>query len=264
MNFDFARAHAYGWRMKRFLAGFAALLVTSVVAQAGLFDFLFKKKGSADSATLAGFSEDQLAQALKDALGNGIQSAITNLGREGGFLHNPKVRIPMPEKLQSVEKTLRALQQDKYADQFVAAMNHAAERAVPVAAPIFTDAIKSMTIADAKGLVTGGDDSATRFFQEKSEQQLQEKFLPIVKEATAQSGVTAAYKKLFEQVGPATSLFGRFDTSSLDIDRYVTQEASDGLFQMIAEEEKRIRENPAARTTELLQKVFGTVKAPER
>jgi hypothetical protein len=168
----------------------------------------------------------------------------------------------MPEKLQNVEKTLRAMKQDQYADEFVATMNHAAETAVPEALPIFTDALKSMTIEDAKKLVSGGNDSATQFFKSKGEKQIQEKMAPVVKEATAKTGVTAAYKKLVDQAGGGNSFLGKLniDTSSYDVDTYVTQKASDGLFKMIAEEEKRIRENPAARTTELLQKVFGAAK----
>jgi hypothetical protein len=228
-------------------------------------DFLdfFKKKPADDSGNtaLGGFSQDQVADALKQALGNGVQTAITNLSKPGGFLSNAQVRIPMPEKLQSVEKTLRAMKQDKYADEFVATMNHAAEEAVPQALPIFTDALKSMTIDDAKKLVSGGNDSATQFFKGKGEKQIQEKMLPVVKEATAKTGVTSAYKKLLDQAGSGNSFLGKLgiNTTSLDVDNYVTQKASDGLFKMIADEEKRIRENPTARTTELLQKVFGAV-----
>jgi hypothetical protein len=242
-----------------------ALLVALSVAtatQAGVFDFLKPKAGDTNSSSsiLAGLSQDQVADGLKQALAKGIQTAITNLGKANGFLANPKVKIPMPEKLQAVEKSLRAMKQDKYADEFVATMNHAAEAAVPEALPIFTDALKSMTIEDAKKLVSGGNDSATQFFKTKGEKQIQDKMSPIVKEATAKAGVTAAYKKLMDQAGGATSFLGKLnvDTSSYDVDKYVTQKASDGLFKMIAEEEKRIRENPAARTTELLQKVFAT------
>jgi hypothetical protein len=151
------------------------------------------------------------------------------------------------------------MKQDKYADEFVATMNHAAEAAVPEALPIFTEALKSMSVEDAKKLVSGGNDSATQFFKGKGEKQIQEKMMPIVKEATAKTGVTSAYKKLLDQAGGGNSFLGKLNinTASLDVDSYVTQKASDGLFTMIAEEEKRIRENPAARTTELLQKVFG-------
>ena len=245
----------------KWMALFLTLLTTSFGARAALLDFLKKKPAdtNAGAASLAALSQEQVADALKQALSKGLQAAVTNLGKTNGFLSNPKVKIPMPEKLQTVEKGLRAMKQDKYADEFVATMNHAAEAAVPEALPIFTEALKSMTIDDAKKLVSGGNDSATQFFKGKGEKQIQEKMAPIVKEATAKAGVTAAYKKLLDQTSGGTSLLGKLNinTASLDVDSYVTQKASDGLFTMIAEEEKRIRENPAARTTELLEKVFG-------
>ena len=251
--------------MKRILLSLLIVTLSVAGARAGVFDFL--KKTASDGTTssspsLAGFSQDQVADALKQALGKGVQTAVTNLSQPSGFLNNPKVKIPMPEKLQTVEKSLRAMKQDKYADEFVATMNHAAEAAVPEALPIFTDALQAMSIDDAKKLVSGGNDSATQFFKTKGEKQIQEKMSPIVKQATAKAGVTGAYKKLMDQGGGAGSFLGKLnvDASSLDVDKYVTQKASDGLFKMIAEEEKRIRENPAARTTELLQKVFGAVK----
>lgn len=231
------------------------------LSHADLWDFLKKKTNDTSTASLAGFSQEQVAEALKQALGNGVQTAVTNLSKPNGFLSNVQVRIPMPEKLQSVEKGLRAMKQDRYADEFVATMNRAAEQAVPQALPIFTDALKTMTIDDAKRIATGTNDSATQFFKGKGEKQIQEKMLPIIKQATANTGVTSAYKKLLDQAG-GSSFLGKLNinTASLDVDSYVTQKASDGLFKMIAEEEKRIRENPQARTTELLRKVFGVGK----
>ena len=247
--------------MKRISLFLLLLIGTAITVQAALFDFLKKKPAdtNASPGSLAGFSQDQVADALKQALAKGVQTAVANLGQTNGFLSNPKVRIPMPEKLQAVEKSLRAMKQDKYADEFVATMNHAAEAAVPEALPIFTEALKSMSVEDAKKLVSGGNDSATQFFKGKGEKQIQGKMMPIVKEATAKTGVTSAYKKLLDQAGGGNSFLGKLNinTASLDVDSYVTQKASDGLFTMIAEEEKRIRENPAARTTELLEKVFG-------
>lgn len=246
------------------LIALLAVLVAANSAPAALLDFLKPKTntaGTASSSILPGLSQDQVAEGLKQALGKGVASAITNLSKPDGFLANPKVKIPMPEKLQVVEKSLRSLKQDKYADEFVTTMNRAAEAAVPEALPIFTEALKSMTIDDAKKLVSGGNDSATQFFKTKGEKQIQDKMAPIIKQATEKAGVTASYKKLVDQANAGTvgSLFSKlkYDTSSLDVDKYVTQKASDGLFKMIAEEEERIRANPAARTTELLQKVFG-------
>jgi hypothetical protein len=160
----------------------------------------------------------------------------------------------MPPQLQTVEKTLRRLGQDKMADDFIATMNHAAEQAVPVAAGIFAGAVTNMTVADAKSILTGPDDAATQYFRKTSEAQLQEKFLPIVKDATAKAGVTAAYKNLVKQAGPVASFLG---ADAGDLDGYVTKKSLDGLFKMVAAEEKRIRENPLARSTDLLKKVFS-------
>jgi hypothetical protein len=242
-----------------------ALSVTLGTARAGLFDFLGLGKASTNqtAAFPAGLSQEQIIQGLKEALGKGVQQAVSQLGRENGFLTNLNVKIPMPEKLQTAERTLRALKQDKLADDFVSTMNHAAEQAVPQAAAVFGDAIKQMSIEDAKTILIGTNNAATQYFRRTTETNLHEKFLPIVKQATSQTGVTAAYKKLMDKAAGGGSLgsWGRslLGGESMDVDAYVTNKALDGLFKMVAEEEKRIRENPVARTSELLQKVFGAV-----
>ncbi len=238
-------------------------------AQAGLFDFLgWQKKSTNQTAAAspglaAALSQEQVVQGLKEALGKGVQQAIGNLGCDGGFLTNLNVKIPMPEKLRTVENTLRIFRQDKLADEFIATMNHAAERAVPQAAEVFGGAIKSMTMADAKSILAGTNNAATQYFRRATETNLFVKFLPIVKQATDQAGVTSAYKTLMEKA-EAVNSFGAFGKSLLsaetvDVDAYITGKALDGLFYMVAEEEKRIRENPIARTTDLLKKVFGAV-----
>src|ERR1043166_630983 len=153
--------------MKRFACLLFASALSTAATSAALLDFLKGKSSTnSSSAALTALSQDQVAQGLKEALGKGVQSAITNLSRPGGFLDNPKVKIPMPEKLQAVEKTLRAMKQDKYADEFVTTMNRAAEAAVPEALPIFTDAIKGMTIDDAKKLLIGGRSEERRVGKE--------------------------------------------------------------------------------------------------
>ena len=178
------------------------------------------------------------------------------------------VKIPMPEKLQKVEQALRTMKQEKLADEFVATMNHAAEQAVPEAGSVFGDALKQMTIEDAKAILSGPNDAATQYFQKTTQTNLYARFYPIVRKATAQTGVTASYKNLMEKVnvgqglgsfgGPlGGSLLGK---DSMDIDAYVTNKAMDGLFKMVAEEEQHIRQNPVARTTDMLQKVFGALK----
>lgn len=258
--------------MKTFLTVSLTLLVSLGTADAGLLDLLgLGKKSTNDTAFLpAGgalsLSQEQVVQGLKEALGKGVQQAVNQLGHENGFLTNLNVKIPMPQKLQTVEKTLRALKQDKLADDFVNTMNHAAEQAVPEATGVFADSVKKMTFADAKAILTGTNDAATAYFRATTETNLFVRFLPIVKRATDQTGVTSAYKRLMEQAGGGDSFgalgsFGRslLGPEAVDVDGYVTNKALDGLFKMVAAEEKRIRENPVARTTDLLQKVFGAV-----
>lgn len=223
------------------------------------------KQDSVLSSGLPGLSQDQLVQGLKEALAKGVQSAVSSLGHEGGFLTNLTVKIPLPAKLRSVEKTLRALNQAKLADDFVNTMNHAAEQAVPAAASVFGDAIKQMSIADGKAILTGTNNAATEYFRKVTQTNLFEAFLPIVKTATDKVGVTSTYKQMMGKVSGSSSLggllggSGLFKAEDFDVDSYVTNKAMDGLFIMVAEEERRIRENPIARTTELLQKVFGSV-----
>jgi len=229
-----------------------------------------KPQGVASQAqtTLAGLSQDQMVQGLKDALAKGLQQAIAGLGHDGGFLTNLNVKIPMPEKLQKVETALRAMKEDKLADDFVTTMNHAAEQAVPEAGSVFADALKQMTIEDAKSILSGPNDAATQYFHKTTQTNLYAKFYPIVQKATEKTGVTAAYKNLMEKanVGQGLGSLGSTLGSSLlgkdsmDIDAYVTNKAMDGLFKMVAEEEQQIRQNPVARTTDMLQTVFGALK----
>lgn len=198
--------------------------------------------------------QDDYTRGLQEVLLNGTLSAVKSLGRDGGFLKNLRVKIPMPKSLQPVEKTLRFIGQSKAADDFIAAMNHAAEKAVPVAIDVFKDSIKQMTFNDAKNIIRGPDDAATQFFRRTSERRLTEKFLPIVRKFTEQVGVTAQYKRMVEQAGPLARLAGR---DAVDLDEYVTQKALDGLFLLIADEERRIRRDPLARTSDLLRIIFG-------
>jgi hypothetical protein len=246
------------------------LAISICSARAGWLDVLGLTKSSTNapaSAALSALSQDQVVGGLKDALGNGLQHAIANLGHDGGFLTNLDVKIPLPEKLQSAEKTLRALKQDQLADDFVATMNHAAEQAVPQAASVFGDAVKQLSIDDAKAILTGPDDAATQFFRRTTQTNLYARFLPIVQQTTAKTGVTAAYKNMLAKVsgggtfgGALGGLAGNYlGADALDVDAYVTNKTLDGLFKMVADEEKSIRQNPVARTTDLMQKVFGAV-----
>ena len=206
------------------------------------------------SATDVGLTNTEMVGGLKEALDKGTQYAVKKLGRPGGFLDNKKVRIPMPESLSWVESSLRTLGQDELADEFITTMNEAAEQAVPEAADIFGEAVKNMSVEDAQGILTGPDDAATEYFRTNTQAELTERMQPIVEAATAQTGVTAAYKSMMAKAG---SLGGMLPGSTTDIDGYVTGKTLDGLFLMIASEEKKIRTNPVARSTELMQKVFG-------
>lgn len=243
----------------------AFLCLTAGTAHAGWLEELRKQWEAVQSAPSASatagaatatLSEEEVVRGLKEALSKGTGLAIAQLGRDGGFLNNLDVKIPLPDELRRVDRVLRSLGRDKYADQFVATLNHAAEKAVPEAAAIFAEALAQMTLADARAILKGPDDAATQYFRKTSEARLKERFLPIVKGATDQAGVTAAYKKLMQKAGPAARFIG---ADATDLDGYVNGKAVDGLFKMIAAEEKRIRQDPLARTTELLRKVFGSL-----
>lgn len=234
----------------------------------GPLDFLKSAASNTNVATVAGtaLSQDQVVNGLKEALGKGVERAVASLGRTNGFLTNMNVKIPMPAKLQSVEKGLRVAGQGKLVDDFVTSMNRAAEQAVPTAAAVFGDSIKQMSIADAKGILGGPNDAATQFFRRTTQTNLHAKFYPLVQKATDSVGVTASYKQMMSKFTTADSLGGLFGGKSpvkldaADIDSYVTDRAMDGLFKVVAEEEKSIRANPVARTSDLLQKVFGSGK----
>ncbi|MEO7297147.1 MAG: DUF4197 domain-containing protein [Verrucomicrobiota bacterium] len=256
------------------LSFITVILFSPKFVRADLLDRLGlgKKTTNQTPGISSALSQDQMVLGLKEALGKGVQRAVAELGRTNGFLTNLNVRIPMPEKLQQTEKTLRALKQDQLADNFVATMNHAAEQAVPEASSVFADAVQQMSIDDARSLLTGPNDAGTEYFRRTAATNLFARFLPIVKKATDQTGATANYKKLMGKVGSGTSTnkylggltkglnaAGYLNADTMDIDAYVTQKAMDGLFKMVADEEKKIRENPAARSTELLQKVFGSI-----
>ncbi len=216
------------------------------------------KKTVKKTTTTTTVSDTEIAGGLKEALSNGVRFAIDNLGRENGFLNDVRVKIPLPKNLQKVEKTLRFAGQGKLVDEFVASMNHAAEKAVPVAIDVFVEAIKQMSFDDArKILLSGENDSATQFFRRTSEETLREKFRPIVEKFTEETGVTNKYKTMIGKYGFAARFLG---SDASDLDGYVTQKALDGLFFMVAQEEQKIRKDPLGRTTSLLKKVFGILK----
>jgi len=200
-----------------------------------------------------GLTKDEIVRGLKEALKKGTEEAVKTLARENGFYLDDQVKIPFPGEVKYVEEKLRALGLGSLVDNFVKQMNHAAENAVDKAGPIFYDAIREMTISDAVGILNGNDHAATEYFREKTYGRLVEAFKPDISTVLNTmhvsdywSKVTRAYNKL-----PLTK---KVET---DLPQYVTEKAIDGLFVKVADEEKKIREDPKARTTELLQKVFA-------
>jgi len=191
---------------------------------------------------------------LKQALQVATEKSVSLTGRPNGYFGNAAIKILMPEKLQTVESSLRMVGYGPQVDEFVLSMNRAAEQAAPAAKKIFIDAITGMTFDDARKILSGGNTSATEFFKAKTTDQLTVAFRPVVDKTMAQTGVVQQYQ----------ALMGWFDaipfvrSQTFDIDGYVVGKALDGLFHVIGEQETLIRTNPAARTTELLREVFAT------
>ncbi len=202
---------------------------------------------------IADLSNGDAVSGLKDALTQGSAAAIGKLGVTDGFLGNAKVKIPLPDALRSIEVALRMMGMQRQAEELVTAMNRAAEQAVPEARALLTSAIKSMSVQDAKGILTGGDTAATEYFRSKTSDQLTQKFLPIVTRATSKVGLAEKYNSFAAQ----GAQLGLVDAKQAKIENYVTQKALDGLFLMIAEQEKAIRKDPVGTATGMAKKVFG-------
>jgi hypothetical protein len=208
---------------------------------------------SAGAQSLASLSNQDAATGLKDVLSQGAAKAVSQLGGAGGFLDNAKVKIPLPDSIKRVESGLRMVGMGKQADELVVSMNRAAEMAVKEATPVLTESIKKMSVQDAKGILTGGDDAATQYFRRTTSEQLTQRFLPIVKTMTAKVKLAEQYNNL---AGQAAS-FGLVKQEDANIDNYVTRKALDGLYLVIAEQERAIRKDPVGAATGMAQKVFG-------
>lgn len=233
----------------------AITLVSAQHAVAQDWSSALRQVSGGGAATAPGkLSQGEMSGGLKDALALGSERAIKGLSRKGGFLNDKDVRIPLPGKLRKIESSLRMLGQGKAVDEFLETANRAAEQAIPKAAPIVGDAIRGMSFDDARQILSGPDDAATRYFRSKTSGALTREMLPIVTDATDKAGVTRAFKRMVDKAGPAASMVG----DDLDLDEYITGKTLDGLFFKLAEEEKAIRRDPAARGTDLLKKVFGS------
>jgi len=205
---------------------------------------------------LAGISELDASKGLKTALETGATAAVRLLGRPDGFLGNPQVRIPLPGYLKDAAKLLSAMGQKRQVDELEVAMNRAAEGAVPMATNLLGDAVKNMSVTDAKKILAGDDTSVTRFFAEKTRTPLSAQFLPVVKQSTSRVDLASKYDALASK---AVGL-GLVKQEDASIDHYVTRKALDGLYFMIGEEEKKIRRDPVGTGSAVLQKVFGALR----
>jgi hypothetical protein len=211
--------------------------------------------GGAHAISVADLSNQETVQGLKEALVQGASRAVAQLGTANGFLGNEKVKIPLPDSLQRVEGIMRMVGMGRQAEELVTAMNRAAEMAVTEAKPLLVDAVKKMSVQDAKGILTGGDDAATQYFRRTTADALTQKFLPIVKKMTAKVNLA----QLYNQYAGQAATFGVIDPKDANIDNYVTRKALDGLYLVIAEQERAIRKDPVGSASKIVQKVFGAI-----
>ncbi len=221
-----------------------------------LLAFLLACASVSATAQLDKITNQDANAGLKAALEKGSQVAIASLGRTDGFLGNSAVKILLPDSLRRYEKLMRRVGMGKYADELVLTMNRAAEAAVPEAKTLFVDAVKKMTVQDAKGILTGGSTAGTEYFKRTTSAPLRAKFLPIVAQATKKVQVAEKYN---EFAGKGAK-FGLVKQEDANLDSYITQKALDGLFYMVAEEERKIRANPVQAGSDLIKRVFGALK----
>jgi hypothetical protein len=205
------------------------------------------------AATLAALSSKDAAAGLKAALTQSIDRSVKQLGATDGFLNNAKVTIPLPSAFRKVDSALRLLGRGGDADALKASLNHAAENAVSEAAPVLKKSLRSMTLADAKGILTGGDDAATSYFRRTAGEELKTTFKPIVARATAKVRLADQYDKYAGQAAK----YGLLDSSEANMNDYVTAKALDGLFIVMADEERAIRKDPLGQASAIIKKVFG-------
>lgn len=221
------------------------LILALAVAAAGL----------AGAASLDALSSADAAGGLRAALAQGVGHAVAQLGANNGFLNDPRVAIPLPPALDKADRALRMVGMGGQADALHATMNHAAEQAVAAAGPVFEAAVRHMTLTDAKGILTGGDDAGTQYFRRTTSAQLTTRFKPIVAAATAKLKLAAQYDEL---AGKAAQ-FGLISSEEANLNDYVTARALDGLFSRIADEERAIRKDPLGQANSLIKKVFGAL-----
>jgi hypothetical protein len=250
--------HAFRLIFCRYFACVATAATKSFRAQARLVMRLMAAtvlaSGPAQAMDLSSITRADATAGVKAALEKGSAAAVASLGVQDGFLGNPKVKIPLPDGLKQAEKVMKLMGRQQEFDELVVSINRAAEAAMPQAKPLLISAIRSMTITDAKAILAGGDESVTSFFRSKTEKSLAAKLLPIVKQTTDKAGLARRYNNL---AGQAAS-FGAIAAEDARIESYVTGKAMSGLFLMIAEQERAIREDPVGTGSAILRKVFGS------
>jgi RNA binding exosome subunit len=234
---------------------FAALILMHSPCHAGFFNDLLSTV-TQSTGQQSSLDNNTIVKGLKEALATGTERAVTEVARTDGYFGNQMIKILLPSKIQKAADMLATIGYQQQVDELVLSMNRAAEKAAPRAAVFFGDAIRQMTLEDANAILNGGDTAATRYFEKVTRSRLFDDFKPTVMTSMDQVGTVRAYKNMIGSyaASPVAALAG---VPSLDLDAYITNKALDGLFKMVGEEEKKIRTNPSAQTTELLRKVFG-------
>ena len=245
--------------MKRWII-LAAGLTLALPAQAfdlgGMLKGVLNPPASTPAVTgVDALSSADITAGLKEALTRGVDAAVAQLGQVNGFLGNPAMKIPLPSSLQKAEKAMRMFGMGSQADQLVLSMNRAAEAVVPEAKPLLIDAVKAMTLEDARGILTGGQTAATDYFRSKTEVRLTERFGPVVKAMTDKVGLAQEY----DRYAGMAAQFNLVNKNQASVEQYVTQQALDRLYTLIGEKEAAIRANPLQAGSDLLKQVFGAV-----
>jgi hypothetical protein len=230
---------------------FLIIFILPQVVFAGEIDDIYQKL---QKSSVSSLDDHTIISGLKEALSVGTAKAVKLVSVENGYLRNEAIKILLPEKIQKMSEILREAGFNKEVDAFVLSMNRAAEKAAPKAKPIFVDAVKGMNIQDARNILNGNNTAATEYFKDKTSNKLSAAFRPVISSNMNKVGVTKSYKALKNKY---LSLLPLSTAESIDLDHYVTEKALDGLFHMLGQEEAKIRANPAARTTEILKKVFA-------
>ena len=241
--------------MARALVLAVLLIFTGVVAAQSWKDMAKQAMDQmAKNPQAAGLADAEIVQGLRETLAKGTKNAVLQLGKTDGFWASDKFRIPLPKTITQADTLLRAGGYGPKLDELHLSFNRAAEQAVPVAANVFSQAVSKLTLTDARAILSGPPDAATQYFKKTTGDTLAVQFKPLVAKVTANAGLVKQYEKVLASAGPFAAMAG----AKMDVNQYVTTKALDSLFVRVAEEEKSIRTNPAARTSEILKKVFGS------